>query len=136
MGRRQAPGWLLCGSSHQGLQWCPTAGECAMTWVITFQADPRTLLMLDDPPRQSTPTALKACSISLSAKPRALESVPWEAQICPSTEQLNLALAARRLQNMTVPIVHNPFLSVFGHFIDYLQHLQAFDTLILVSFTK
>lgn len=70
---------------------------------------------LDDPPRHSKLTAPKACSISLSARLRALQSVPQEAQICPQ-EQLSLTLPGRWLQNMTVPVVQDLLLPLFAHF--------------------
>lgn len=80
-------------------------------------------------------TAHKASSISLSAKFRAFESVPQEAQTCPHHG------AAQPHPAWEMPSEHDSvkqdrFLSVFGHFIDYLQDARAFKTLILVSFIK
>lgn len=89
---------------------------------------------LDDPPRQSELKLPKPPAFPCQAHSEHLSQCLREHQSAPSTEQLSLP--GRWLWNMTVPIVQDLFLAGFGHFIDYLQDLWSFNTLILVSFTK
>lgn len=89
-GRRQAPGWLT------GPAVVPTAGECAVTWFITFQADPKADIThgwMIHPGRANQQLTQPA------AFPWQPDSQPWSQclgkhRAAPSTEQLNLALAA------------------------------------------
>lgn len=87
-------------------------------------------------PGRANSAAHKASSISLSAKLRAFESGPQEAQICPhhETAQPHCWLGDDFGTWQWILYKRELFSSVLGHFIDYLQDLRAFNTLILLSF--